>query len=85
MVEKTVVVSVEPGLQADKAAKFVREANRFAAEIFLEKKGRRVNAKSIMGILSLAIASGESITLFSDGSDGQEAIDALVACLEEPK
>lgn len=85
MVEKTVVVAVEPGLQADKAAKFVREANRFVAETFLEKKGRRVNAKSIMGVLSLAIASGETITLFSDGSDGEEAIDALIACLDGSK
>ncbi|GAA4073024.1 HPr family phosphocarrier protein [Amphibacillus indicireducens] len=83
MVEKSVVVAVEPGLQADKAAKFVREANRFAAEIFLEKKGRRINAKSIMGVLSLAIASGETIMLFSDGPDGEEAIDALIACLSE--
>ncbi|BAM46833.1 MAG: HPr family phosphocarrier protein [Amphibacillus sp.] len=83
MVEKSVVVAVEPGLQADKAAKFVREANRFAAEIYLEKKGRRINAKSIMGVLSLAIASGDTITLFSDGSDGEEAIDALVACVTE--
>ncbi len=83
MVEKSVVVAVEPGLQADKAAKFVREANRFATEIYLEKKGRRINAKSIMGVLSLAIASGDTITLFSDGSDGEEAIDALVACVTE--
>lgn len=83
MVEKSVVVAVEPGLQADKAAKFVREANRFATEIYLEKKGRRINAKSIMGVLSLAIASGDTITLFSDGSDGEEAVDALVACVTE--
>lgn len=81
MVENSLVVEVEPGLQADIAAKFVREANRFTAEMFLEKKGRRINAKSIMGVLSLAIADGETINLFSNGPDDQEAINTLTAFL----
>lgn len=85
MVEKSLVVGIDPGLQADKAAKFVREANRFASEIFLEKKGRRINAKSIMGVLSLAIANGNTIQLFIDGSDDQEAMDALDAFLTKPE
>jgi len=83
MIEKSLIVAVDPGLQADKAAKFVREANRYTAEIFLEKKSRRINTKSIMGVLSLAIAKGDEITLFSDGPDEEEAMDALVACLTE--
>ncbi|WP_440896300.1 HPr family phosphocarrier protein [Amphibacillus sp. Q70] len=83
MVEKSLVIEVEPGLQADIATKFVREANRYTAEIFLEKKGRRINAKSIMGVLSLAITSGETITLFSKGPDDQEAINALTTFLTE--
>ncbi|MBU5593992.1 HPr family phosphocarrier protein [Amphibacillus sp. MSJ-3] len=85
MVEKSLVVGVEPGIQADIAAQFVREASQFIAEVFLEKKGRRINAKSIMGVLSLAIARGETITLFIDGPDEQEAINALTAFLTEEK
>ncbi|GGM36265.1 HPr-like protein Crh [Paraliobacillus quinghaiensis] len=84
MVEKTVVVGVEPGLQASAAAGFVQKANSFAAEIFLEKNNRRVNAKSIMGLLSLAVASGETVTLIGDGADDQAGIDALTAFLTEP-
>lgn len=81
MVQKSLVVAVDPGIQADVAAKFVHEANRYTSEIFLEKNGRRINAKSIMGILSLAIAKGEDITLFIDGEDEREAIDSLTTFL----
>lgn len=81
MVSKTLVVAVEPGLQASPAAEFVQKANSFAAEVFLEKGSRRVNAKSIMGLLSLAIASGETITLTGEGGDAQPAIDTLATFL----
>ena len=77
MVEKTVTIQLKTGLQARPAALFVQEANRFGAEIFLEKDGKRVNAKSIMGLMSLAISSGVPVTLIADGADEQEAIDAL--------
>ncbi|WP_067840227.1 HPr family phosphocarrier protein [Amphibacillus sediminis] len=77
MVEKTLVVAVEPGLQATVVSEFVQKANHFSAEIFLEKGERRVNAKSIMGLLSLAVATGDTITLLSDGDDDQAAIDTL--------
>ncbi|MCP1150180.1 MULTISPECIES: HPr family phosphocarrier protein [Bacillus] len=77
MVEKTVTIQLKTGLQARPAALFVQEANRFGAEIFLEKDGKRVNAKSIMGLMSLAISSGVTITLIADGADEQEAIEAL--------
>ncbi|MCM3148287.1 HPr family phosphocarrier protein [Bacillus pumilus] len=77
MVEKTVTIQLKTGLQARPAALFVQEANRFGAEIFLEKDGKRVNAKSIMGLMSLAIRSGITVKLIADGADEQEAIDAL--------
>ncbi|EDW22228.1 HPr family phosphocarrier protein [Bacillus sp. FSL K6-4563] len=77
MVEKTVTIQLKTGLQARPAALFVQEANRFGAEIFLEKDGKRVNAKSIMGLMSLAISSGITVKLIADGADEQEAIDAL--------
>ncbi|UYO35246.1 HPr family phosphocarrier protein [Bacillus zhangzhouensis] len=77
MVEKTVTIQLKTGLQARPAALFVQEANRFGADIFLEKDGKKVNAKSIMGLMSLAISSGVTVTLIADGVDEQEAIEAL--------
>ncbi|ARD57623.1 HPr family phosphocarrier protein [Bacillus safensis] len=77
MVEKTVTIQLKTGLQARPAALFVQEANRFGADIFLEKDGKKVNAKSIMGLMSLAISSGVTVTLIADGEDEQEAIEAL--------
>ncbi|MRX72326.1 HPr family phosphocarrier protein [Bacillus lacus] len=77
MVEKSVEVQLKTGLQARPAALFVQEANRFSADIFLEKDGKKVNAKSIMGLMSLAIGTGTTITLFADGADEDEALEAL--------
>ncbi|WP_186580912.1 HPr family phosphocarrier protein [Aquibacillus kalidii] len=77
MVEKLVVVELLSGLQARPAAEFVRRANGFTSELFIEKGEKRVNAKSIMGLMSLAIASGDQIKLIADGSDDQIAIDEL--------
>ncbi|WP_090868511.1 HPr family phosphocarrier protein [Oceanobacillus limi] len=82
MVERNVKVTLKTGLQARPAAQFVQEANRYAANVFLEKDERKVNAKSIMGIMSLAIATGESITLVADGSDEEEALDQLVSFVQ---
>ncbi|MFQ1030658.1 HPr family phosphocarrier protein, partial [Staphylococcus haemolyticus] len=65
MVEKTVTIQLKTGLQARPAALFVQEANRFGADIFLEKDGKKVNAKSIMGLMSLAISSGVTVTLIA--------------------
>ncbi|MCM3442971.1 HPr family phosphocarrier protein [Metabacillus halosaccharovorans] len=77
MVEKQVEVNLKTGLQARPAALFVQEANRFASDIFLEKDGKKVNAKSIMGLMSLAVSSGAEINLIAEGSDEQEAVEAL--------
>ncbi|SDC65748.1 catabolite repression HPr-like protein [Pelagirhabdus alkalitolerans] len=83
MVEKSVVVNVEPGLQSGPASEFVQTANQYAAEVFLEKGNRRINAKSIMGLLSLAVAKGDEVTLLSDGGDAEEAVDALTEFLSK--
>ncbi|MCZ0754353.1 HPr family phosphocarrier protein [Anoxybacillus sp. J5B_2022] len=77
MVEKQVEVLLKTGLQARPAALFVQEANRFSSDIYLEKDGKKVNAKSIMGLMSLAISSGSVITLIADGPDEKEALEAL--------
>ncbi|MFP3376944.1 HPr family phosphocarrier protein [Bacillus sp. SIMBA_069] len=82
MVQKRVKVSLKNGLQARPAALFVQEANRFHADIFIEKDGKTVNAKSIMGIMSLAIGTGSMITITAEGSDAEEALEALAAYIQ---
>lgn len=77
MVEKQVEVLLKTGLQARPAALFVQEANRFSSDIYLEKDGKKVNAKSIMGLMSLAVSPGSVITLIADGPDEKEALEAL--------
>jgi catabolite repression HPr-like protein len=78
MVEQTTTVRLRTGLLARPAALFVQEANRFTSETFVEKDGKSVNAKSIMGIMSLAIAHGQEITIRADGPDAEEAVRHLV-------
>ncbi|WLR50510.1 HPr family phosphocarrier protein [Bacillus tianshenii] len=83
MVEKKVVIRLKSGLQARPAAMFVQEANRFTSEIFLEKEGKKVNAKSIMGLMSLALSSGSEVLLIAEGNDEGEAVDALARFVEK--
>lgn len=83
MVERNVSVNIKPGLQARQAALFVQEANRFDADIFLKKDDRQVNAKSIMGVMSLAIAKGSYILLIADGNDEEQAITSLAELVEQ--
>lgn len=77
MIQQQLTVELEAGLQARQAASFVQEANNFMSDIFIEKETKHINAKSIMGVMSLAISSGESITLTTDGEDEQQAIEKL--------
>jgi catabolite repression HPr-like protein len=77
VVQERVVVQLKTGLQARPAALFVQEANRYVAEVFVEKDDKKVNAKSIMGIMSLAIASGKEIVITATGNDAEEAVKSL--------
>ena len=77
MTEKQVEVKLPSGLQARQAALFVQEANRYISDVFLEKDEKKVNAKSIMGIMSLAISKGTTISLSAEGSDEGEAVETL--------
>lgn len=79
MVQQQVTVKLKTGLQARPAAFFVQEANRFASEIFVEKENKKVNAKSIMGIMSLAISSGTDITISAEGPDAAQAVSSLAS------
>ncbi|WP_422122766.1 HPr family phosphocarrier protein [Planococcus sp. X10-3] len=83
MVEKQVNVQLKSGLQARQAALFVQEANRYNSDVYLEKEEKKVNAKSIMGIMSLAISKGTSVTISADGSDEETAVEALSALIEK--
>ncbi len=83
MVEKQVSVQLKSGLQARQAALFVQEANRYNSDVYLEKDEKKVNAKSIMGIMSLAISKGTAVTISADGSDEESAVEALSALIEK--
>ncbi|KMY28221.1 MULTISPECIES: HPr family phosphocarrier protein [Lysinibacillus] len=83
MTERRVHVKLKLGLQARQAALFVQEANRFSADIFLEKDEKKVNAKSIMGVMSLAIAKGTEVVLSGAGNDAEQAVTALAALIEK--
>ena len=77
MVTKTLVLTNEEGLHARAAALFVRTANRFQSESTLSLEGEEVNGKSIIGIMSLGAFEGEEITIKTEGSDEEEAMESL--------
>ncbi|MCQ6275686.1 HPr family phosphocarrier protein [Bacillus sp. V3B] len=83
MVEKQVEVKLKTGLQARPAALFVQEANRFSSDVFLEKDGKKVNAKSIMGLMSLAVGSGSIVQLSAEGNDESEAVEELARYIQQ--
>ncbi|KHF41227.1 HPr family phosphocarrier protein [Halalkalibacter okhensis] len=82
MLKKEVTVQRKTGLQARPAALFVQEASRFSAEVFIEKGEKKVNAKSIMGLMSLAMGHGTTFTLITDGNDEAEALETLSQFIE---
>ncbi|MCX7571015.1 HPr family phosphocarrier protein [Tumebacillus sp. DT12] len=83
MAEKRVTVGLRAGLHARPAALFVQEANKFVSEIFVEKQGKSVNAKSIMGIMSLAISNGTEIVIKAEGTDADSAVNRLAELVEQ--
>lgn len=82
MIEKSVVVKNKTGLHARPAALFVQTANKYSSEIYIEKEGKKVNAKSIMGVMSLAVSQGTEIKISAEGDDEQKAVDNLVELIE---
>ena len=77
MVTQEVTINNEVGLHARPATFFIQKSNEFKSGIWVEKDERRVNAKSLLGVLSLGITKGTTITLLADGSDEKEAVAAL--------
>ena len=82
MYMKDVNVQNQIGLHARPATFFIQKANEFKSSIWVEKEERRVNAKSLLGVLSLGIVGGTSIRIIADGSDEQTAVEALVKLIE---
>ena len=80
MITKEAVINNQVGLHA-RPATFFKKANEFKSSIWIEKDERRVNAKSLLGVLSLGIVKGTTVTLVADGADEQEAIDTLTALI----
>ncbi len=78
MYMKEAVVNNQVGLHARPATFFIQKANEFKSSIWVEKEERRVNAKSLLGVLSLGIVKGTSINLIADGPDEEAAISALI-------
>jgi phosphocarrier protein len=82
MFVKDVDVKNQVGLHARPATFFIQKANEYKSSIWVEKEERRVNAKSLLGILSLGIVEGSSIKIIADGADEQLAVDGLVKLVE---
>ena len=77
MISKEVVINNQVGLHARPATFFIQKANEFKSSIWIEKDDRRVNAKSLLGVLSLGIVKGTSVKILADGVDESAAIATL--------
>lgn len=82
MFNKEVVVRCESGLHNKQATYFVQKANEFVSSIWLESDNRKMNAKSLLGIMSLGVITGATVTLIATGPDAEEAVNALEVLLQ---
>lgn len=82
MISRDIVITNTSGLHARPATFFIQKANSYSSSVWVEKDERKVNAKSLLGVLSLGIAMGMSVTLIADGPDEDAAISGLVELIE---
>ena len=82
MIRKDVTITNNIGLHARPATFFIQKANMFKSSIWIEKDDRKVNAKSLLGVLSMGIAKGMTVTLVADGQDEDVAINGLTELIE---
>ncbi|PRX34739.1 phosphocarrier protein [Orenia metallireducens] len=82
MVEKKTIIKNDTGIHARPASLIVQKANGFESDITLGKDGQEVNAKSIMGIMSLGVSKSTEITIKAEGADEAAAVDAIVELIE---
>ena len=83
MIRTTVTISNRLGLHARASAKLTKLAGTFGSDIFMSRNGRRVNAKSIMGVMMLAAGIGTDVEIETEGPDEQQAMDALLALVND--
>ena len=81
-IEKSVEIKNRTGLHARPAAQFVQKAGQFESKINIIHDGKEVNAKSIMGVMSLGVGKGNKITIKAEGSDSKEAVQELIDFVE---
>jgi len=83
MIKNSISISNKLGLHARASAKLTKLASSFKCEIFMSRNGRRVNAKSIMGVMMLAAGMGSEVEIETEGADEQAAMDALVTLIND--
>lgn len=83
MYNKEVVVRCESGLHNKQATYFVQKANEYDCSIWVESGNRRMNAKSLLGIMSLGIVTGVTVTLTADGTNAEQAVNELAQLLQK--
>ncbi|KMK74609.1 phosphocarrier protein HPr [Alkalihalobacillus pseudalcaliphilus] len=83
MAEKTFKITAETGIHARPATQLVNKAGQYSSDITLEYKGKSVNLKSIMGVMSLGVAKGAEVTIKAEGSDAEDALAGLEAIIKE--
>ena len=83
MIKTSIIISNKLGLHARASAKLTKLASSFQSDVFLSRNDRRVNAKSIMGVMMLAAGAGTAVELETNGSDEQAAADAIVALIRD--
>ena len=82
MCNREVIVRCESGLHNKQVTYFVQKANEFRSSVWLESENRRMNAKSLLGIMSLGIVTGAIVTLSAEGPDAEDAVNALDTMLQ---
>ena len=83
MIRTTITISNRLGLHARASAKLTKLASTFSSDVFMSRNGRRVNAKSIMGVMMLAAVIGTDVEIETEGPDEQQAMDALLALVND--
>ncbi len=82
MITRSVTIKNTIGLHARPATFFIQKANTYKSSVWVEKEDRRVNAKSLLGVLSLGITNGMTVNLIADGADEKEAIEGLATLID---
>ena len=83
MINREVTINNQVGLHARPATFFIQKANEFKSVIWIEKEDRRVNAKSLLGVLSLGIVKGTTVNIIADGPDETEAVETLTDLIDK--